>query len=649
MGDHIVAAVAGEPEARIFMKALLADLTALERMIDAGGIESGPARIGAEQEMFLVDRDLHPAAIAPEILANIGDGRFAPEIGRFNLEANLTPRLFEGACLRELERETEELVNKARTAAERYSADVLLTGILPTIRPSDLTLDNLSPGPRYAALNSMLNRLRGDAFQVHIKGIDELQFSHDNVMLEACCNSFQVHLQVDPERFASLYNLAQAIAAPIVAVAANSPILLGQRLWHESRIPLFQHSVDERSAVRQRRQQPPRVSFGDKWIEHSALEIFREEIARYRVILTKLIDEDPVDAVSRGECPQLAALRLHNGTVWRWNRPCYGVSDGRAHLRIEARALPAGPTVLDEIANAALFLGLMSALPDEYGDIRTRMAFDDAKSNFFAAGRYGLKTQMAWIDGRDTSASTLLLDHLLPLARQGLRVRGIPDDDIERYIGTIERRVARDQTGALWALRSWAGLPEGMTRQQCSRTITAAAAANSRSGAPVHEWEPAVVDDASDWRIYYRTVGQIMSTDLFTVGPDDPIDLAAAVMEWKHIRHVPVEDDEGRLLGLLSHRDLLRLLIRSEGRNQADSAVVRKIMTPDPVTVAPETETIDAIELMRRRRIGCLPVVENRRLVGIVTAQDFLRLSAELITEQLSRTGSLSTLDAKPG
>lgn len=635
MGDHVVAAVSGEPEARAFIKAMLADLTALERMIDGGRIERGVLRIGAEQEMFLIDRDLRPAPVAPEILVRAGEARFAPEIGRFNLEANLTPRLFTGGCLREMEEEAEVLVAKARRVAAEFAADVLLTGILPTIRPSDLTLANLSPGPRYTALNLMLNRLRGDAFQVHIKGIDELQFEHDNVMLEACCTSFQVHLQVDAEEFASQYNLAQAIVAPLLAVAANSPMLLGHRLWHESRIPLFQHSVDERSPAQQRRHQPPRVSFGDGWVEQSVLEIFREEIARYRIILTRQIEEDPLEVLARGACPQLSALQLHNGTVWRWNRPCYGASDGVAHLRIEARALPSGPTIIDEIANAALFLGLMIALPEEYGDIRTRLAFDEAKANFFAAGRYGLKAQLTWIDGREATVGALLLDHLLPLARAGLAARQIPGEDCDRYLGTIEERVRRDQTGALWALRSWANLPAEMTRDQRSQTVTAAMAANSWTGLPVHQWKPVEAGETADWRTNYRTVGSVMSTDLFTVGPDDPIDLAAAVMDWKHFRHVPVEDDEGRLVGLLSHRDLLRLLIRDEGRDKAEPIVVRQIMTPDPVTVTPETETIEAIELMRHRHIGCLPVIETGRLVGIVTAQDFLRLSAELITEQL--------------
>jgi gamma-glutamylcysteine synthetase len=214
-----------------------------------------------------------------------------------------------------MECELSELVEIARRAAQGCDADVLLTGILPTIRQSDLTLDNLTPIPRYHELNRAMSQMRGGAFNIHIKGLDELHTAHDNVMFEACCSSFQVHLQVGPEEFARLYNLAQAISAPLLAVAANSPLLIGHRLWSETRVALFQHSTDERSSARQARSHPPRVSFGEGWINDSVVEIFREEIARFRVILTKQIEEDPFELLARGEPPKLSALRLHNGTV----------------------------------------------------------------------------------------------------------------------------------------------------------------------------------------------------------------------------------------------------------------------------------------------------------------------------------------------
>ena len=635
MGENNVSTEHDLRQSRSFMKSLLADVSALERMIELGRIESGVRRIGAEQEMFLVDRAMRPAPVAMEVLKNAGDHRLTTEIGRFNLEANLLPRLLAGNGLREMERELSELIGIARRAARACDADVLLTGILPTIRQSDLTLDNLTPVPRYCELNRAMSQLRGGAFNIHIKGLDELHATHDNLMFEACCSSFQVHLQVGPEEFAPLYNLAQAVSAPLLAIAANSPLLLGHRLWHETRVALFQHSTDERSVARQARSHPPRVSFGEGWITDSVIEIFREEIARFRVILTREIEEDPFESIARGVPPTLSALRLHNGTVWRWNRPCYGVNDGIAHLRIEHRSMPSGPSIIDEMANAAFFYGLMAGLPDEYGDIRKLMTFDDTKSNFFAAARFGLRAQFAWTGGRSCPASMLIREHLLPIAREGLKHAGVDQEDNTRYLDVIEERVERNQTGALWSLQSLAAMDKAGTRDVHHRLLTESMLEYQQSGAPVARWATAKLTRSADWSRSSQTVAQLMATDLFTVRPDDLVDLAANLMEWRHVRHVPVEDDEGRLVGLVSHRDLLRLLAHGLLSRSAKEVTVKEIMIRNLLTVAPETSTLEALAIMRERKVGCLPVVENDRLVGIVTAYDFLALSAEIIEKQL--------------
>ncbi|HJZ12684.1 MAG TPA: hypothetical protein VJ521_11065, partial [Acidobacteriota bacterium] len=374
------------------MRALLADVWALEKMLETGRIESGVCRIGAEQEMFLVHHDMRPAPIAAKILPDL-DPRFTTELGKFNLEANISTRLFEGDCFRSLEKEINEIFGRARDAADKQEAEVVLTGILPTISLSDLTLDNMTEIPRYSELNRTLSRLRKSKFYVHIKGLDEVHITHDNMMLEACNTSFQVHLQVEPNEFVDMYNLAQAICAPVLAVAVNSPLLFGQRLWAETRLPLLQHSVDERSEVLQARYRAPRVSFGERWLQKSIVEIFRQDIARFRVILTHAIDEHPAAVLERGEVPRLSALRLHNGTIWRWTRPCYGILDGKPHLRIENRIFPSGPTIPDEIANAAFFLGLMTAMKEEYVPVDRLMEFDQAQANFYAAARHGLNAQ----------------------------------------------------------------------------------------------------------------------------------------------------------------------------------------------------------------------------------------------------------------
>jgi len=247
---------------------------------------------------------------------------------------------------------------------------------------------------------------------------------------------------------------------------------------------------------------------------------------------------------------------MHNGTVWRWNRACYGVADGIAHLRIENRALPSGPTVQDEMANAAFFVGLMVALPYEYGAIAKRLSFDDAKGNFFAAARHGLNAQLRWLDGKSLSATFLILNELLPLARAGLKQSKVDSIDIDKYLGVLEERVRSGQTGAQWMLASLTALNGSDPVDMLTRTLTAAILARQKEGKPVHEWKLAEAGELDDWSQSYQTVGQFMSTDLFTLRPNDLVDLAASLMEWRHIRHVPVEDENGRLVGLVTHRGL---------------------------------------------------------------------------------------------
>ena len=635
MGDHNVEHKVDEAKQQAFMKALLEDLRALAFMLEAGCIENGVTRIGAEQEMFLIDKNFRPSPISLEVLEQANDSRLTTEIARFNLEANLTPRKLNGSCFSRMEQELAEMVALARASAVSYGADVLLAGILPTLQKSDLTLENLTPCSRYHVLNRGVIGLRGGPLSIHIKGLDELHLTHDNIMMESCNTSFQVHFQTNANDFVNHYNIAQAITAPVLATAVNSPLLFGHRLWQETRVALFQHSADERSRLQLARSQPTRVSFGDAWLKNSVVELFHEQISRFRPIMITQPDENPFQVMARGETPSLSALRMHNGTVWRWNRACYGVADGVAHLRIENRALPSGPTIVDEIANAAFFTGLMVALPQEYGKISDRMAFDDAKSNFFRAARHGLDARFNWIDGQGYGAATLILEHLLPLARRGLLDSEVAAEDVDKYLGIIEARTKSRQTGARWIVKSLAAMPSTMPKELRQRKLTAAMLATQKQGQAVDCWPILETAEADDWEQGYRTVGQFMSTDLFTVRPDDLIDLAASVMDWRHIRHVPVEDGEGHLVGLVSHRGLLRLMTKGTSQN-ANPITVREIMVSEPVTVSPDTPSLEAIEIMRRQRVGCLPVVENDHLVGIVTSYDFLEATAKLFQQHLT-------------
>ena len=634
MGEQNVRLNKDETIYQAFMSALLGEVQALETLLDSGLIESGVQRIGAEQEMFLIDRAHKPATKALEILQAIGDQRFTHELGLFNLEANLSPRKLGGDCLSRLEAEAQDLYRRAREAADHFDCDIALVGILPTLAKSNLGLDSMVPTARYHALNDAICALRGKEFEFTINGIDQLSMQHDNVMLEACNTSFQVHFQVSPENFAKNYNIAQTITAPLLAAAVNSPILLGKRLWHETRIAVFEYSIDTRSNVFQERGLKPRVHFGDRWLEESVTEIFKEDIARFRIVLTTDTEEDPQGMIERGIMPSLNALRLHNGTVYRWNRPCYGVHDNVAHLRIENRVIPSGPTVLDEIANAAFFYGMMAGMTEQVKDIRELLVFGDVKSNFLAAAREGIRAQMNWFNDTHLPAKQLILEQLLPLAREGLQEAGIDNDDIDRYLGVLHDRVSLRRTGARWALESLDTMGDAGTLDQRLRCIVSSMVEQQSSGKPISQWELAEYCVEQDWRDSYRTVEQFMTEDLFTVRPDDIVDFAATLMDWRHIRHVPVENDDGRLVGLVSHRALLRLVAQGRaGREQ--KVTVQEIMNSEPVTVRPDTPTAEAIRLMREHKLGCLPVTQDNRLVGIVTEHDLIIVASHLLESYL--------------
>jgi CBS domain-containing protein/gamma-glutamyl:cysteine ligase YbdK (ATP-grasp superfamily) len=634
MGDKKVTSEYDEAQMRSFTLGVLNDLQALERMLDAGMFEEDARRIGAEQEMFLVDSAMRPSPIAVEVIDEARDGRLTTEIGLFNLEANLTPREFAGDCLEQMESELNEVIDVVRGAASKFDSGVVLAGILPTIQLSDLTHDNLTPNPRYEEIDRVVTKLHGENRFIQIKGLDELQLTLQDTFIEFCNTSFQIHLQLGTSDFVRHYNWAQAIAAPVLASAVNSPFLLNHRLWHETRLALFQHATDTRSNAHKERNQTPRVNFGDRWVDDSIIEMLREDAIRFRILLTQAVDENSLETLAKGGMPQLAAWRLHNGTIWRWNRPCYGIVDGKPGLRIEARYLPAGPSVADEMANAAFFLGLMTALPEEFGDVKKYMSFEDAKNNFFNAARYGINGQIRGLDGKGRRVGPLILDELLPRARRGLETAGIDQGDIDRLLGIIEARVTAEKSGARWMLDSYATMDERAKPNVRTRTLTAAMKAHQETGEPVHEWAPAEIPASSEWLDNYKTVEQFMAVDLFTVRPEDVLDLAASLMHWRHVRHVPVEDDAGRLIGMVSHRDLIELM--AAGKIASSGAtLVSDIMKTDLVTIVPETSTLDALELMRTRNIGCLPVIKNDRLVGLVTAYDFLTVSAKLLEEKL--------------
>ncbi len=635
MGEHNVQRGAEPSVLREFTNHLMRDVRALELMLHEDMFETGVRRIGAEQELFMVDERGQPAPVIEQVLEQNTDERIVTELTKFNVEFNMDPLQYGGDCFAQMEESTSGLIEKVRRLTRQVDSEIAMTGILPTAHLSDFALDYMTPRPRYYALNDALSRLRGGAGQYQIQGIDELFVKHDSIMLEGCNTSFQTHFQVSPEEFPRYYNIAQVVAAPCLAAATNSPLLFGKRLWRETRIALFQQAVDTRSSNLYLREMSPRVHFGTDWVDESVMEIFKEDISRFRVLLTTDLNEDPLQVLEKGGVPSLMALQLHNGTVYRWNRACYGITEGKPHLRIENRVLPSGPTIVDEVANAAFWYGLVAGIADEYQDVSEQIEFYEARYNFTDAARNGLASQFKWLDGSNRPAHELILDTLIPLAERGLQSSDIDSDDIDHYLGIIQKRVETQQTGSQWQLDSMARMKEVGSRAERLAALTRGMVDRQKEGEPVHEWSLATLEEGyTPTGMQDTHVEDYMTTDLFTVHEEESIEFVARLMDWQKIRHVLVEDEQHRLVGLISHRTLLRHMAERAERPEG-GVPVGDIMVEEPISVSPDRPTLEAVKLMREHEIGALPVVREDRLVGIITEQDFIQIAGNLLDETL--------------
>ncbi len=637
MGEQKVTLLSTEQEMQRFMYNLLNDIRALQYMIDNDWFEKDITRIGAEQEMCIVHKDNYrPALVAMEALEKLKDYPWVEtELAKFNLEISLTPRVFTGQCFSQLEAELRERLQIIQEVLDGMHCSLILTGILPTLKKYHLELENLTPRRRYRALMEALIRQQlGTSFELHMEGIDELKIKHSSPLLEACNTSFQVHLQVRPDNFAKMYNIAQALAGPVLAVAANSPIVFGKRLWHESRIGLFQQSLDTRSSHEHMRERSARVNFGKNWVNESILEIYKEDIARFRTLLAPDMEENSLEKVYRGEVPKLIALQVHNSTIYRWNRPCYGISDtGKPHLRIEGRVFPCGPSIIDEVATAAFWVGCLKGMDLEVEDIRQKMSFADVRDNFMKAVRYSIDSKFTWFYDRKITAVDLVREELLPIARKGLLHMQVDPADVDHYLGIIAERVNLHRNGARWQLRGYTYLLEKMTQDEALTTLTAAIIKNQQKDLPVHQWVDASPEDLDVYRPSHLLVSECMQTDVITVQKDDIVEFVADLINWRKLRYVPVEDEKGKLVGLVTSRISLRHFIEKLRNGRPDSVTkVEDVMIKDPITIAPMAGIFEALNIMRSRTIGALPVVtKDRELVGILTEQDFLSISVRLM------------------
>ncbi|HET6529120.1 MAG TPA: glutamate--cysteine ligase [Actinoplanes sp.] len=443
---------------------------------------------GMEIELNLIDDKCDPAMRNAEVLNAIADPDFQTELGQFNVEINVPPRRLAGEENADLERALRASLNNAEERAREAGAHMVMIGILPTLRREHMTAESLSANPRYKLLNEQIFAARGEDLDIRIDGLDRLAVTTDTIAPESACTSTQFHLQVSPQQFAAYWNAAQVIAGVQVALGANAPLLFGRELWRETRIPLFEQATDTRSEEIRAQGVRPRVWFGERWIT-SVFDLFEENVRYFPALLPICDEEEPADVMERGDTPQLSELRLHNGTVYRWNRPIYAVVKGRPHLRVENRVLPAGPTVVDTIANAAFYYGLIRVLADAERPLWTQMSFSAAEENFHAGARHGIDASMFWPGLGYVPVTELVLRRLLPLAREGLDRWGVSVSERDRLLGIIEQRCLRHRNGAMWQVDVLHALEaDGMGRQEALHEMLRRYLPLMHSNTPVHEW-----------------------------------------------------------------------------------------------------------------------------------------------------------------
>ncbi|WP_397446579.1 CBS domain-containing protein [Polaribacter sp. R77954] len=618
MGSQSVIAIKTQKDRKDFIKNVLNDLEAFQYMLEHNLFEKGIVRVGAEQEICIVDKDYRPSTKALEILKEINDTHYTTELALFNLEINLDPFELKKNCFTELENQLTTLLEKGYKASETIENNkLILTGILPTLRKKDLVFKNITPFKRYKTLNNVMKKIKGKDFKLYMQGVDELIVKHKSILFEACNTSFQVHLQISPEEAIDKYNWSQAIAGPLLSIMTNSPLLLGKELWSETRIALFQQSVDLRNKGHISREQKSRVSFGTDWVKTSILELLTDDISRYEPIVTSQFQEDSLQMVKAGIIPKLKALNLHNGTLYKWNRLCYGVSENVAHLRIENRYIPAGPSVKDEIANALLWIGVMQGMPKQYEKIWNKMPFYDAKGNFINASRTGINSYFSWF-GKGISAKKLLEHILIPIAKEGLLKCNVYEAEIDYYLNIIQKRIDTSTTGSKWLIRNKRKLRKEVSMYEANVILTEHTYKNQKLNIPVAEWS-SIDFHQNDIDKKYDKVYKIMTTALFVVNENDVLQLAFKIMEWKNIHHIPVINSKNVVIGVIEKRNLEGIDFTS---NKFKNKIVKHFMNKNFNIVQPEASYNKVKKMITSSNDSCIIVIKDEKLVGIFTKSD---------------------------
>jgi gamma-glutamyl:cysteine ligase YbdK (ATP-grasp superfamily) len=463
-------------------------LDVLERMLVESRFDAEAPATGLEIELNLVDESEEPAMRNMAVLERLGDPDFQTELGKFNLEINVAPKLLREQGISAFQEGVRNSLNAAEAAAADVGAHLVMIGILPTLTEAHLDSEVLSNNPRYHLLSDEILAARGEDIVLDIRGTERLRVTADSIAPEAACTSTQLHVQVSPENFPAYWNASQAVSSLQLALGANSPYLLGKELWRETRIALFEQATDTRAEELKAQGVRPRVWFGERWIT-SIFDLFEENVRYFPSLLPVLSDEDPAAVLAGGGTPHLDELRLHNGTIYRWNRPVYDVVDGVPHVRVENRVLPAGPTVVDTLANAAFYFGLVRALAEQERPVWSQMSFTAAEENFHAAAQAGIDAQVYWPGVGQVPATELVVRKLLPLAANGLRAWGVDDDEAGVLLDVIQQRCLTGRNGATWFVEQVRARSGEGDRHEVLRRVLGDYRLRMHTNAPVHTWE----------------------------------------------------------------------------------------------------------------------------------------------------------------
>lgn len=489
MGEEVKRTTYNRAHRREYRRKVQLCLDVFETMLARSSFDSDRPLTGMEIECNLVDADYQPAMSNRFVLDAISDPAYQNELGAYNIEFNVPPRPLGGHTGLDLEKEVRSSLNVAENKASSGGAHIVMIGILPTLMPEHLSDGWMSESTRYTALNDSIFTARGEDIPINISGPEPLNWQAASIAPESACTSMQLHLQVGAEDFAANWNAAQVLAGVQLALGANSPYFFGHELWAETRIELFAQSTDTRPEELKTQGVRPRVWFGERWIT-SVLDLFKENVRYFPSLLPEVSDEDPTAELAAGRVPELSELRLHNGTVYRWNRPVYDVVNGQPHLRLENRVLPAGPTVLDMMANSAFYYGTLRSLSEADHPLWTQMSFPAAHANFLEAARNGIDARLHWPGLGEVTASELVLNTLLPLAHEGLQRWGVDVEVRDRFLGVIEGRARAGRNGASWQVSTVHALQDsGLDRPAALTEMLRRYCAHMHANEPVHTWD----------------------------------------------------------------------------------------------------------------------------------------------------------------